>query len=291
MTDDQALRCPEVVGGFALQEKVWAEFRVDRLKQIEWNSEAYDRLEMDKELKGVIEALVAGHRQHSATNHHLPQFDDIIAGKGLGLSFLLQGPPGLGKTLTAESVAKQLKKPVYSVTSGELGTTVRDMEINLRKAFGIAKEWNAILLLDEADVFMSKRSVDNLEKNAFISVFLRLMEYYQGILFLTTNRAEDFDEAFISRIHLIIDYQPLDASRRKIIWQNLAKNVTDQEDKSLDDATFEYLSTRYDINGREIKNMLRTAWSLARSEEKPLRLEHIQRVADIWAAGRKASKD
>jgi SpoVK/Ycf46/Vps4 family AAA+-type ATPase len=70
------------------------------------------------------------------------------------------------------------------VTSGELGTTVRDMETNLRKAFSIAKEWNAILLLDEADVFMSKRSADNLEKNAFVSVFLRLIEYYRKCLFL-----------------------------------------------------------------------------------------------------------
>jgi SpoVK/Ycf46/Vps4 family AAA+-type ATPase len=68
------------------------------------------------------------------------------------------------------------------LTSGELGTTVRDMETNLRKAFSIAKEWNAILLLDEADVFISKRSADNLENNAFESVFLRLMEYYRKCL-------------------------------------------------------------------------------------------------------------
>jgi hypothetical protein len=100
MTDEQALRCPAVVGGFALQDKVLAEFRVDRLKEIHWNPEAYAKLEMDSQLKTVIEALVAGHRQHS-TKDDTPEFDDVIAGKGPGLSFLLQGPPGLGKTLTA----------------------------------------------------------------------------------------------------------------------------------------------------------------------------------------------
>jgi hypothetical protein len=101
MTDEQVLRCPAVVGGFSLQDKVWAEFRVDRLEKVIWNPDAYTKLEMDPMLKTVIEALVAGHRQHSPNKEDTPDFDDVIAGKGLGLSFLLQGPPGLGKTLTA----------------------------------------------------------------------------------------------------------------------------------------------------------------------------------------------
>lgn len=103
------------------------------------------------------------------------------------------------------------------MTSGELGTTTQAMESALQSAFRIAKEWNAILLLDESDVFLSKRSADHLEKNAFVPVFLGLLEYYQGIMFLTTNRAEEFDPAFLSRIHLIIDYHPLDAMRCKRI--------------------------------------------------------------------------
>jgi hypothetical protein len=97
--EDQALLCPGKVKGFALTDKVWAEFRVDRLTDIEWNSTAYARLEMDKNIKHVIGALVESHRKHSKVDS--PEFDDIIAGKGLGLVFLLQGPPGLGKTLTA----------------------------------------------------------------------------------------------------------------------------------------------------------------------------------------------
>lgn len=170
-------------------------------------------------------------------------------------------------------------KPLYAVTSGELGTTVQDMETALAKAFRIAKEWNAILLLDEADVFLSKRSADNFEKNAFVSVFLRLLEYYQGILFLTTNRAEDFDPAFVSRIHLIIDYQPLTPERRAKIWQNLSERM--QKDKSLDEAGLAQLGNEFDINGREIKNLLRTAWCLAKQQEKELSLDHIRTVARI----------
>ena len=153
------------------------------------------------------------------------------------------------------------------------------MEGALQRAFRIAKEWEAILLLDEADVFLSKRSSDNLEKNAFVSVFLRLLEYYQGILFLTTNRAEEFDSAFISRIHLIIDYDPLDDVRRSRIWRNLAGRIS--KDNSLGDEGFKVLGQELDINGREIKNLLRTASSLAKQKEEPLSLDKIRQVAKL----------
>lgn len=276
-TDDEALLCPGNVRGFALADKCWADFRIDNLEDIKWNQEAYSRLEMDDEYKHVIRALVEAHRKHSKPDSE--EFDDIIAGKGLGLVFLLQGDPGLGKTLTAESVAEQASKPLYAVTSGELGTTVNDMEAALKKAFRIAKTWNAILLLDEADVFLSKRSVDNLEKNAFVSVFLRLMEYYQGILFLTTNRAEDFDPAFMSRIHLILDYKPLSPERRAKIWRNLSAKMN--KDDTLNEAGIQSLGRDLDINGREIKNLLRTAWCLAKDNKRPLTMADIQTVARI----------
>lgn len=99
LDDDEVLLCPAFVQGFALRDKVWAEFRIDHLKNVEWNAMAYERLELDDKVKRIIRALVQAHRKHSIENP--PDFDDIIAGKGLGLVFLLQGQPGLGKTLTA----------------------------------------------------------------------------------------------------------------------------------------------------------------------------------------------
>jgi hypothetical protein len=99
LSEEEALLCPGKVKGFALTHKCWAEFRVDRLTDITWNKVAYGRLELNEKLKKVISALVNSHRKHSVLGS--AEFDDIIAGKGLGLVFLLQGPPGLGKTLTA----------------------------------------------------------------------------------------------------------------------------------------------------------------------------------------------
>lgn len=76
-------------------------------------------------------------------------------------------------------MAEVSKKPLYSVTSGELGTDVESMEQALQKAFRVARDWDAILLLDEADVFLTRRSNVNFERNAFVSIFLRMMEYYR----------------------------------------------------------------------------------------------------------------
>lgn len=105
------------------------------------------------------------------------------------------------------------------------------------------------------------------------------MEYYQGIIFLTTKRAEDFDPAFMSRIHLVIDYNPLNAKRRARIWRNLSAHMS--KDDILNNAGLEILGKDFRINGREIKNLLRTAWSHAKQEDKSLSLKHVCDVAQL----------
>jgi SpoVK/Ycf46/Vps4 family AAA+-type ATPase len=92
------------------------------------------------------------------------------------------------------------------------------VETVLTTIFKIASRWRAILLLDEADVFLAQRSNDP-HLNALVSVFLRELEQYDGILFLTTNRVQAFDEAMISRIHLALKYEPLGRDARKAVWE------------------------------------------------------------------------
>jgi hypothetical protein len=102
-----------------------------------------------------------------------------------------------------------------------------------------------------------------------------LIEYYEGILFLTTNRVEDFDEAFQSRIHLTIRYDSLGASKRKAIWSNLLDLARPD---IWDERTLTYLAENYLINGREIKNLIRTASTIARCSGRSLTLEFLQSV-------------
>ncbi|KAI0183841.1 P-loop containing nucleoside triphosphate hydrolase protein [Xylaria flabelliformis] len=132
---------------------------------------------------------------------------DFIRGKGRGLVMLLHGAPGTGKAATAEALALWHRKPLFVIMCSDLGFTPQGVESSLNEIFRLAHLWDCILLLDEADVFL--RETNALQRNALVSVFLRVLEYYNGILFLTTNRVGTLDEAFKSRVHLSLYYPAL----------------------------------------------------------------------------------
>jgi hypothetical protein len=214
-TEEELLIASPVVLGFAFSEKLWLEFSLAGIDEIKWNDEAFSSLVLPSRIKQNLKGLVSSHRFNAAKT-----IDDVIQGKGKGLNVVLHGPPGVGKTLTGESIAEYLKCPLYAVSAGELGTNSRSLETDLNRIMDITHSWGAILLLDEADVFLEARQPHDIHRNSLVSVFLRLTEYYQGILFLTTNRVETFDEAFQSRIHMGIRYENLEAKARKKIWQH-----------------------------------------------------------------------
>lgn len=160
-----------------------------------------------------------------------------------------------------------------------------ETEASIKNAFYLATRWQAILLIDEADIFMFKRKADDylgLMRNAIVTIFLRMLEYYQGFLFLTTNRVDDFDPAFDSRIHMKIYYPELTPDRRTEIWKHLlgnAKNI----DKTFTEEAYQALGSK-DLNGRVIKNTIRTASEYASAIDKELSLEHILLVLNINTA-------
>ena len=134
------------------------------------------------------------------------------------------------------------------------------------------------MLIDEADVFLEQRSLHDMERNAMVAVFLRHVEYYRGILFLTTNRIKTFDEAFLSRIHVALHFSELTESTKAQIWRAfLAKAGIAQEEIS--DALLAKLASR-EINGRQIKNACRTAMALAQSRGEEMNLEHLGEALD-----------
>ena len=165
---------------------------MDRLQDIKWSTESFDSLVLGDKQKSLIRSLVKQHKRRAAL------FDDIVVGKGKGLIGLLSGNPGCGKTLTAEAVAEITHRPLYVVSAGELGTDPAIMDKSLTNILELAKTWDAVLLLDEAEVFLQRRNLTNVDRNALVSIFLRQLEYYQGILILTTNLIAHCDPAFES---------------------------------------------------------------------------------------------
>ena len=200
-TEEELLVASPVILGFAFSEKMWLEFTVSGIQDIEWNEGAFDSLVLPDNQKSIVKALV---QSHTSEAQERKTIDDVIKGKGKGLVAVLHGSPGVGKTLTAEGIAELLKCPLYSVSAGELGTNPRELEQELTKILDVAHSWGAVLLLDEADVFLEARTAQDIHRNALVSIFLRVLEYFQGILFLTTNRVSSFDDAFQSRIHIAL---------------------------------------------------------------------------------------
>ncbi|KAJ5736435.1 ATPase AAA-type core [Penicillium malachiteum] len=277
-TEDQLLIASPVVLGFAFSEKLWLELSISGISDIEWDKDAFDSLVLPANQKSIVKALVESHTYHAAQN-----LDDVIQGKGRGLVAVLHGPPGTGKTLTAEGIAELLRRPLYMVSAGELGTDSRTLEGELTKILDIAHSWGAVLLLDEADIFLEKRSIHDIHRNALVSIFLRLLEYFQGILFLTTNRVETFDDAFQSRIHVALRYGDLATKAKRSIWKMFLERVRAIEGVKVAEFSEEDYNTlsRHTLNGRQIKNSVRTAQALAVNEHEPLSMDHIKRVLEV----------
>jgi hypothetical protein len=160
----------------------------------------------NKTLAGQLQQLAAssGGNDGDSENLELTLPDqDFIRGKGKGLVILLHGAPGVGKTATAEAVALSRRRPLFLITCGDLGTTPESVEGGLKQIFRLANLWdwyasphflrdlailsdcsvlscagtawlirglNSILLLDEADIFLSQREKgdESITRNAMV---------------------------------------------------------------------------------------------------------------------------
>lgn len=274
---ERALRCcyPKV-GVFSLRDKEWKAVRVDDLQPVQFRDKAFKRLVIKDEYKKMMIAMVEAYMLEQ------PGFSDIVTGKGRGLIILLHGPPGVGKTLAAECISERQRRPLYTVSCGDLGTEPLQLEGRLKEAFSYAVSWKAILLMDEADIFLQERDIHDVKRNALVSIFLRELEYFDGILFLTTNRPGDIDEAFQSRIHVSIGLKALNAEERRQVWAVFIKemDLTDKEKRAL----LEHVTQNFDadrLNGRQIRNAIRTGLALAQLKREKLNASHLDRVVTI----------
>lgn len=286
---------------------------------ISFQEQAFDQLVLAEDKKELIRAVArnaGGTMRSDEDDVTLADDDDdddyigidVVANKGAASIFLLHGPAGTGKTLTAEAISELLRKPLYVVTAGDLGTTASDVEKTLGSVLELCQTWDALVLIDEADIFLEARHSSEIERNALVCVMLRLLEYYSGCLFLSSNRsAGSIDAAIASRITVMLEYPPLDTEGRMKVWKNLvelvpplpsdpATNVVpgrilqnarkaSKYREIFTDIDYRTLAAGYELNGRQIKNSIVLARALARERGVPLSMSILQRSITAVAGG------
>lgn len=213
--------------------------------------------------------------------------DIVGGGKGEGVILLLSGPPGTGKTLTAEVYSEYAERPLYTVQCSQLGTTPVNLETELSTVLARATRWGAILLIDEADVYIRARG-DDINQNAIVGVFLRLLEYYRGTLFMNTNREALVDDAIVSRLtaHLRYDYPPFED--RVTLWAQYLELYKG----AVDNNTLRALAEEYkQISGRSIRNACRLARALADEQGGKVTAKLIGEVMEYIDSGEVQSRE
>ena len=239
-------------------ENCWV--HVQNLEEYQYKPELKDKLILPEDHRRLIDILTA---------HSGMLVDDIIEGKSGGTTILCMGAAGLGKTLTAEVYSEVVGKPLYRVHSGQLGTSAESVEAVLSSILRRAVRWDAILLMDEADVYIRRRDND-LEHNAIVAEFLRTLEYFDGLLFLTTNRVNDVDDAILSRCIAVIHYEMPPREDAIRLW----KSLSEQFQVELSDSLIANLVRDFPYStGRDIKELLKLTSRLCTNTNEPVSLE------------------
>ncbi|KAI0538963.1 P-loop containing nucleoside triphosphate hydrolase protein [Xylaria digitata] len=276
LTDFECMiSCPRVKG-FHLSTNEWCEFDVESLGDIVWDDTLYDDLVLVGNKKNFMSALVNRLRSGRLS------FDDFNSKTGenpwAGINIILSGPSGSGKALTAEAVAEKSHVPLYTINARNLGTEPAKVEKGITDALKCCQLWDAVLLIDQADIFLESRNQDSLQRNEIVYKFLSALEKYRGLTFLTGNRDIEIDSAFKCIIDLTLPYIEPDQSARRRFWVEYVQKLSSGR-ACITDANFDKLS-KLPINGKEIQKYIKMALVLVKKDE-PLRIKHLKLVLDM----------
>lgn len=255
---------------FDLVKHQHIKIHVDCLTEYVYDDTLISKLVLPNSKKDLISMLIEGADM---------AMEDIVKGKTGGIIVICTGPPGVGKTLSAEVFSEQVKRPLYCVQCSQLGVRAEKLEEELQLVLNRAQRWRAILLIDEADVYVYSRGND-INQNAIVGVFLRVLEYYKGVLFMTSNRDTVIDDAIMSRATAWIRYELPDKDNLAQIWRTLAE----QYRVALNEETIGRLINCPKlgvVSGRSVKNLLKLSRLLSAKTGNVVTFETIEYVSQF----------
>jgi ATPase family associated with various cellular activities (AAA) len=194
-----------------------------------------------------------------------------------GISVLFAGPPGTGKTMAAEVLARRLDMPMFRIDLSQvvdkyIGVT----EKNLKRLFDAADVSDLVLFFDEADALFGRRTevrdAHDRYANLEISYLLERMERFKGLAILATNRRKDLDEAFLRRLRFIVEFPLPDIEQREEIWRKVIPPRVDASDLDL-----AFLARQFPLAGGHIRSIVFNAClqSAGRGAEQVLTMERV----------------
>lgn len=258
------LHCYMYMFHLELHRNIWV--HVQNLTEYKYKPELRTKLILPPAHRTLIDIL---------TSNMDVLMDDIVEGKSGGTTILCMGGSGLGKTLTAEVYSEVVGKPLYRVHSGQLGISAESVEAALTTILRRAARWDSILLLDEADVYIRCRDND-LQHNAIVAEFLRTLEYFDGLLFMTTNRVDDVDDAILSRCIAVVRYDVPPHDDAIQLWKTLSSQFkTNLSDELIHDLVNAFPNS----SGRDIKELLKLTSRFCSSTNSPFSLESFRQCA------------
>ena len=209
---------------------------------------------------------------------------------GRGITALFDGPPGTGKTYTAEIIAGELDRPLYRVNLPEVVSKwVGETQKHIRSIFQQARISHAMLLFDEADALFGARVADaktstDRYANMEVNLLLQEIERFPGVVIMTTNFYGSLDKAMIRRVQFRVTFEEPDATQRLGIWKVLCP----AEAPLAEDVDFGLLSKRYELTGGMIKNVLLRAayWAADRDGRITQQILHDACRDEYQAAGK-----
>ena len=192
-----------------------------------------------------------------------------------GVRALFAGPSGTGKTLAAKILAAEVGMDLYRVDlAAVLNKYVGETEKNLHRVLQTAEELDIILLLDEGDSLLGKRtdvrSANDRYANVETNYLLQRLEHYRGIVIVTTNLGDSIDPAFQRRMDVTVDFQPPRSEERAQIWHLHLPDRHEVTPAFMDD-----VATRCTLTGGQIRNAALHASLLALDEHTPVADAHV----------------
>ncbi|VUC31289.1 unnamed protein product [Clonostachys rosea] len=294
--DAQKTLLPRGIHAYNLKEQKWMYLSVNQLRPVAWNKDTFNnRLILPQRTKSMLKALVTtkipDKKPPGITETQQDRANSLISRNGRALIMHFHGGPGTGKTFAAAELAGM---PLLRVICASLGTTVLDLADKQSEYLNRARKWDSIVVFEgldaclENDILASGKHEMGFQSHAEIFTKIRLaffdgIEGYPGIVILTSSGAQAMDGKYVSRCQVTVNFPPLDKPVRRSVWKHCLDQLRTESGISCTQGLQSHVAALscFQLNGKQINNVLMTARQMALHEKSKLEFKHLRDAAEM----------